>query len=148
MAVMIDGNFFIAVIVATIVSFVIGGIWYGPAFGKAWMAALGKTEADKEAMRKRAPKGFAAGLIGALIASFVLGLFVQYTRDAKIAGFPTGIAGGLVVGFLAWFGFLLTTGVSGAIFEGRSGKLVGINQGFAIISYLLMGAILGYWLWV
>ena len=147
MSVMFDANFFIAVIVATIVSFVIGGIWYGPAFGKAWMAALGKTEADKEAMRKRAPKGFAAGLVGAFIASFVLGLLIQYARDAKVAQLPTGIAGGLVVGFLVWFGFLMTTGVSGAIFEGRPGKLVGINQGYAIISYLLMGAILGYWIW-
>ena len=53
MSVMFDANFFIAVIVATIVSFVVGGIWYGPAFGKAWMAALGKTEADMDAMRKR-----------------------------------------------------------------------------------------------
>jgi len=40
----------------------------------------------------------------------------------------------------------MTTGVSGAIFEGRSSKLLGINQGFAIVSYLLMGAILGIWL--
>src|SRR6266566_2722477 len=106
MAIMFDGNFFIAVIASTILSFVIGGIWYaGPVFGKAWMAALGKTEADKEAMRKQAPKGFVVG-----------------------------------------FGFLMTTGVSGAIFEGRSSKLLGINQGFAIVSYLLMGAILGIWL--
>jgi MFS family permease len=148
MAVMLDATFFIAVIVATIVGFVIGGIWYGPVFGKAWMAALGKTEADKEAMRKRAPKGFVVSLIGAFIGTFVLGLFVQYTRDAKVSGFPAGIAGGLVVGFLVWFGFLMTTGVTGAIFEGRSAKLVGINQGFAIVSFLIGGAILGYWLWV
>jgi len=99
-------------------------------------------------MRKRAPKGFAAGLVGAFIASFVLGLLIQYARDANVAGLPKGIAGGLIVGLLVWFGFLLTTGVSGAIFEGRSGKLVGINQGFWILSYLLMGAILGYWVWV
>src|SRR5437667_280648 len=91
------------------------------------------------------PKGFAAGLVGAFIAAFVLGLLIQYARDANVAGLPKGIAGGLIVGFLVWFGFLLTTGVSGAIFEGRSGKLVGINQGFWILSYLLMGAILGYW---
>src|SRR5213083_1205199 len=106
MAIMFDGNFFLAVIASTILSFVIGGIWYaGPVFGQAWMAALGKTEADKEAMRKQAPEGF-----------------------------------------VVWFGFLLTTGVSGAIFEGRSSKLLGINLGFAIVSYLMMGAILGIWL--
>jgi len=143
---MFDGIFFTAVIVSTIVSFVLGGIWYaGPVFGSMWMAALGKTEADKEAMRKQAPKGFVAGLIGAFIASFVLALFLEYGRQANV-GLPGGVLGGIVVGFLAWFGFLMTTGISGAIFEGRSGKLVGINQGYAIVSYLLMGAILGIWL--
>ena len=86
-------------------------------------------------------------MVGAFIAAFVLGLLIQYAREAKVAQLPTGITGGLVVGFLVWFGFLMTTGVSGAIFEGRPGKLVGINQGYAIISYLLMGAILGYWIW-
>jgi hypothetical protein len=143
---MFDGTFFIAVIVSTIVSFVIGGIWYArPVFGNAWMAALGKTNADMEAMRKQAPKGFAAGLIGAFISSFVLALFLEYGRQANV-GLPAGALGGIAIGFLVWFGFLMTTGVSGAIFEGRSGKLVGINQGFAIVSYLLMGAILGIWL--
>ena len=144
MALMLDATFFTAVVVAAIVSFVIGGIWYArPVFGKAWMAALGKTEADMEAMRKQAPKGFAAGLIGSLIASFVLGIFLQYARLAGV-GLPTSILGGLVVGFLVWFGFLMTPAVSGAIFEGRSGKLVGINQAYQLVSYVIMGAILGY----
>jgi uncharacterized protein DUF1761 len=146
MALMLDANFYIAVIVAAVVSFVIGGIWYArPVFGKAWMAALGKTEADMEAMRKQAPKGFAAGLIGSLIASFVLALFLEYGRMAGV-GLPSGVAGGLVVGFLVWFGFLLTTTVAGAVFEGRPGKLVGINLGFTLVSYLIMGLILGIWI--
>src|SRR2546426_10399669 len=66
---MFDADFFIAVIVATIVSFVIGGIWYGPAFGEAWMGALGKAGADMEGMRKRAPQGVGAGVVGAVIAA-------------------------------------------------------------------------------
>lgn len=94
---------------------------------------------------KQAPKGFAAGLIGALIPSFVLVLFLNYGRNAGV-GFPTGILGGVVIGFPVWFGFLMTTGVSGAIFEGRSGKLVGINLGFSLVAYLLMGAVLAIWL--
>src|SRR2546421_6102100 len=81
MAIMFDGNFFIAVIASTILSFVIGGIWYaGPVFGKAWMAALGKTEADKEAMRKQAPKGFVAGMGRAVIAAFVSAPLLVYWR--------------------------------------------------------------------
>src|SRR5256885_13039797 len=95
MAIMFDGNFFVAVIASTILSFVIGGIWYaGPVFGNAWMAALGKTEADKEAMRKQAPKGFVAGLGGAFIASFVPAPFLEYGRQAHVgvpARGPVGI---------------------------------------------------------
>lgn len=92
MALMLDANFYIAVIVAAIVSFVIGRIWYArPVFGHAWMAALGKTEADKEAMRKQAPKGFVAELIGSLIASFVLAILLEYGRLANV-GPPGGVA--------------------------------------------------------
>src|SRR5256885_15573990 len=105
MALMLDANFYIAAIVATIVSFVIGGIWYArPVFGRAWMAALGKTEADMEAMRKRAPKGGAAGLIGSLIAAFVLAILLEYGRSANV-GLPCGGAGGLGGGCLSWLGF-------------------------------------------
>ena len=141
-----DTNFDIAVIVAAIVSFIIGGIWYSrPVFGKVWMAALGKTEADMEAMRKQAPKGAAGGVIGSFIASLVLATFLEYGRLAGV-GLPGGVAGGLVVGFLAWFGFLMTTTVTGGIFEGRPGKLVGINVGHTFVAYLIMGLILGIWI--
>jgi len=83
--------------------------------------------------------------VGAFIASFVLGMFVQYARQANV-GLPAGVLGGVVIGFLVWFGFLMTTGVSGAFFEGRSGKLTGINQGYEIVANLVAGAILGLWL--
>jgi hypothetical protein len=33
-----------AIIAAALVSFVIGGPWYVPLFGKAWMSASGMTE--------------------------------------------------------------------------------------------------------
>ena len=34
----------LAVITAAICSFVLGGIWYGPLFGRAWMKEVGVTE--------------------------------------------------------------------------------------------------------
>ncbi|MCI4371595.1 MAG: DUF1761 domain-containing protein [Thermoplasmata archaeon] len=145
MASLVDTNW-VAVIVTAIVAFVLGGIWYSRAvFGKAWMAALGRTEADMEAMRKKAPKGIVGGLIGAIIAAFVLSLFLNYARAANF-GLPSGVVGGIVVGFLAWLGFVATGTISGAIFEGRPGKLVGINIGYSFVQFLLMGAILAYWI--
>ena len=38
----------VAILIATVLAFVLGGIWYGPVFGKAWLTALGKTEDDIE----------------------------------------------------------------------------------------------------
>src|SRR5207247_11291749 len=89
-----DTNFDIAVVVAAILSFIIGGIWYSrPVFGKVWMAVLGKTEADMEAMRKQAPKGVAGGLIGSFIASLILAIFLEYGRLANV-GLPGGPGAG------------------------------------------------------
>ena len=92
-----------------------------------------------------APKGFVAGLVANFIAAIILAVFLSYARSPGV-GLPAGIAGGLVVGFLVWLGFILTTVGAGAVFEGRSGKLVGINLSYSLVSYLLMGAILGYWI--
>jgi hypothetical protein len=60
-------------------------------------------------------------------------------------GLPAGATGGLVVGFLVWFGFPLTGMITGAIFEGRSRKLVGINLAHALVTFLAMGLVLGIW---
>ena len=34
----------LAVIVATVATFILGGLWYGPLFGRMWMAASGMTD--------------------------------------------------------------------------------------------------------
>lgn len=35
---------FLAVIAATLSTFLVGWFWYGPLFGKTWMSAVGVTE--------------------------------------------------------------------------------------------------------
>ena len=42
---LLDVNW-LAVVLAALGGFVVGGIWYGPVMGKSWMAAVGKTEDD------------------------------------------------------------------------------------------------------
>jgi Protein of unknown function (DUF1761) len=37
----------LAVLVAAVVTFVLGGIWYGPMFGKVWRAAEGRPDPDQ-----------------------------------------------------------------------------------------------------
>jgi len=37
-----------AVLLATVLGFALGGLWYGPLFGKAWLAAMGKSAESLE----------------------------------------------------------------------------------------------------
>ena len=89
----------LSVIVAAVSSFLVGGIWYGPLFGQAWMRALGLSE--EELGKRNMPMVFGVALLLALFASFNLEMFIGAEADlafATAAGFFAGI--GWVATFL------------------------------------------------
>src|SRR3972149_7558613 len=102
---------YIAVLVATIVSFGFGFLWYGPLFGKAWMKMMGFTEKSMKGMKTSMGKSMAFGFVGLLVTSFVLSLFVDFLK-------ATTIMDALVVGFLIWLGFFFTTIEGGMVCGG------------------------------
>lgn len=124
----------LSIVIAAISTFLVGGIWYGPIFGRAWMAEFGFTEGD---LAKRSiPKTFAGSLLLALFAAIILELFIGDEATlifGAMAGFFAGV--GWVGAFL---GILY-------LFEMRSMKAFLINAGYCTIALTLMGAILGVW---
>ena len=54
-----------AILLATGAAFALGGLWYGPMFGQAWLRALGKTAEDLQP----SPTPFVVGFIAASMAS-------------------------------------------------------------------------------
>ena len=126
-----------AVIASVVASMVIGFVWYGPLFGKAWMKEVGTTEAD---MKKGDGMGMMYGLtaLGSLVEAYVLAHFVSY------AG-ATTLALGAVTGFWIWLGFILPVFLGLVLFEGRSMKLFGINVSYHLVNVMIMGMILASW---
>lgn len=124
----------LAIIGATIAAFLIGGIWYGPLFAKAWMNAGNFTE---EVLKGRnMGKVFGLSLLMMFIASVNLEMFIG----------PQGTASyGAIAGLLAGFGWVATFLGVIYLFEKRSGKLFFINAGYCIVTLTIMGAILGNW---
>jgi hypothetical protein len=51
---------------------------------------------------------------------------------------------GVIVGFVVWLGFAAVPTLNSVLFEGRGLEYWLINAGFALISILAMGAIIGY----
>ena len=123
-----------AVVGAALVSFVIGGIWYGPLFGGAWMNAFSISEEDLA--KRSVPKTFGLSLLLALIAAFNLELFL---------GAQANMVFGLTAGFFAGAGWVATFLGILYLFEMQNIKAYLINAGYCTITLTIMGGILGAW---
>ncbi|MGI9250742.1 MAG: DUF1761 domain-containing protein [Pseudohongiellaceae bacterium] len=123
-----------AVLAAAISSFAVGGIWYGPLFGKAWMEAFNITEQDLS--EGNMPMIYGLAFLLSLVAALNLAFFFGSEVDT-VSGIAYGFATGL--GWVAAF-----TGIQ-YLFEGRSLKAFLINAGYSVVALTVMGGILGTW---
>ena len=124
----------LSVIVAAISSFLVGGIWYGPLFGRSWMNEFGFTEEDLK--KRNMAKTFGLSLLLAFIASFILEMFI---------GAKATLIFGAFAGFFAGFGWVATMLGILYLFEMKSLKVYLINAGYCTVAFTLMGIILGAW---
>jgi hypothetical protein len=125
-----------AVIVAAVVKFVIGAAWYAPQLlGKQWQAEIGMTQ---EQVRAGLAPALIAEIVTDLVMAAVLACFISY------AG-ATTLVNGALIGLAAWVGFVATISIAQVFYERKSWRLWAINNGYAIISLIIMGAILGAW---
>src|SRR5437773_396034 len=95
----------LAVLVAALVPFFLGALWYQALFGKLWRRLHGCSEEKmKEMQAKRPPALFFGGMIAAdLLISLVVALLVTGF------GLP-GAGSGATLGFLLWLGPALGIG--------------------------------------
>ena len=127
---------YLAVVVAALLSMVIGAIWYAPqVFGAQWMALLGKKPKD---LQDGANTGYVVAGLGFLLLAYVLAHFVDY------AGSNT-FAKGLETGFWLWLGFTATTLAINSSFSFRPQKLWAIDAGYYLACFLVSGALLATW---
>ena len=127
-------NFF-AIVTAALVTFAIGGLWYSPIlFAKPWMRECGLTEEQA----RQAPMGRIFGLSA-------LAALVMATNLAAFLGAQATLSFGLFAGAATGIGWVaMSLGVT-YLFEQRSLKLWLIDAGYQVVTYTLMGAILGGW---
>lgn len=119
----------IAVGVATVSAFVLGGIWYSPLlFAQPWMAGAKLTKEETEANLGAV---FGQALLGALVTAIAFGFFASGVplKEGLIYGFTTGL--GLVAASL---------GLNYA-FERRPLSLLAINGGYFVVQFTLYGLI-------
>lgn len=115
-------------------SFLLGGVWYGPLFGKAWLRALGK---------KSSQLGHPAlPMILSVLTGLVCAVAMQVLVDAL--GAREWIEGA-ICGVIASVGFVAMSTASDMAFCRMSARLWAIQSGYRISLFVVMGAVFAIW---
>ena len=135
---------YLAVLVAGIVIFVLGGLWYSPVlFAKRWIALQGRTE---EQMRAQAA---AANMPVMYVSAFICGLVTALVMAMVLGHMATSVelnaAHGATIGVMCWLGFAATTSYATALFSGKPKQLWLIDSSYNLVSFVLAGMILAVW---
>lgn len=126
---------YLAVLVAGLLSMVVGFVWYGPLFAKAWMKEVGLKEKDVE---KGPGFGYVLTLLGAFVEAYVLAHFIDFTN-------ATTVLEGAATGMLLWVGFIAYAIGVNYIFAQRTPRLWMIDTGYFLVLLIAQGALLAVW---
>lgn len=124
----------LAVFIAAILSFVVGGLWYSPLlFGKAWLKEMGFADEDMQGDMARI---FGLSFVASLVIAINLAMFL---------GPDASLGWGLAAGALAGVGWVaMAIGII-YLFSRHSLKLYFIDAGYNVVTFTLMGGLLGLW---
>ncbi len=129
----------LAVILATLSSCVVGMIWYSKGvFGKPWMklAKLNEAKAKDHAL-----VAIGVSVVMAFLTTLVLA-HVTYL-SSKVFTAHSFLYNALFVGFLLWLGFTAARIVTHDIYEQRPLALMMITVSFELVTITVMATIIG-----
>ncbi len=128
---------YVAVLVAAVAAFIVGGIWYSPLlFGSAYLTLRGldPNAASGAAM----PAAEIAGEFArCLVLASVLAAFVAMLRIGSLTA-------ALGLGALVWLA-VYTTLAGSVLHDGTPWRLYAIHAGDGLVKIAVMTAILGLW---
>ncbi len=132
---------YLAVLVSSIVAFIIGYLWFSPyLFGNLWMKLSGidSNKKDKPVKKKSMTGSLIGGFVSLLVMMYVLAYFISY------AGAKTWVDGACI-GALVWLGFFATTMLGMVLWEGKPFKLYLLSVLHYLVVLVIAGVILAVW---
>jgi Protein of unknown function (DUF1761) len=123
----------LAVLVAALATFLLGGLWYGPMFGRIWRVAEGQIAPPNKGEKHPA---FVYGLSFVLMLIAAATLAVALEPDPNV---PRSVTVGLAVGI----GWVATAFGVNYLFAGRRFALFAVDAGYNVVLFALMGLIIG-----
>ena len=129
---MFDVNW-LAIFLAAVCGFVVGGIWYGPVMGKKWMGAVGLTE-------EQIKEGNMGLIYGGAFAFSLLGSWTLAHTYASY-GYDLSVLAKVMTAFGVAIGFIIPALGTNYLFSQKSKVLFFIDAGYWILFYIAMGLV-------
>lgn len=126
---------YLAVLVAGVVIFMLGGLWYSPVlFAKKWMALQKITEQDMSG---------GGNMAANYIQVFICGLLTAWVMAILIEFLPViDVMRAVKLSVLCWLGFAAATSYGTSIFSMKPKALWAIDTGFNLVSFVVAAVIL------
>jgi hypothetical protein len=135
-----SGVNFVGVLIAFIVSFASGGIWFGPkTFYPVWMKAKGIASGQLTTQQNKPALLFGGTIVGVLVQTLTLGVIITSLQAHNP---DLGILDGAGVGFALGVGIGMFASLSHRLFGGDSLKVWIIETVNDAINLTIAGAII------
>lgn len=133
-----------AVLVAGIVPLAIGALWYGPIFGKRWLALM---ETTQEEIRDgfNPLKTYGVSLVLALVTAFVLAQLVAEVAPQDASSTGGGAMVGVHVALMALVAFVLPLAHQSVTFEKRKARIAWLGIGYNGLALLGQAVVVAVW---
>jgi hypothetical protein len=123
----------LAIVLAAISGFLVGGLWYGPIMGKRWMGAVGLTEEQI----KEGSMGLIYG------GAFLFSLLASWTLAHTYASYAYELSffAKVLLSFGIALGFVVPAIGTNYLFSQKSKVLFFIDAGYWLLFYIAMGVV-------
>lgn len=157
------------VIICAVFAMILGAIWYGPLFGRAWMKIIGADKYDekrRKEMQKSAGPLYLIQFMLVFVQVWFIGMVVnvwgklaELTFEcndaigdaAQMCVFPDATSTPIIIGrtILLWFVFVIPTVAACSMWTADPGKVrwarLLIQSGYYLVLFAIFGLILGLW---
>ena len=137
----------LAVLVAGIVPMIVGMLWYGPLFGKRWMALMETTpEEIQEGFNPLRTYGISFLL--SLVTAFILAQLIADMAPGDVSSMDGGggsVMVGVHVGLMALVAFVLPVAHQSIAFEGRKAELASLNVAYNGVALIGQAVVIALW---
>ncbi len=128
----------LAVLLATLSTMVVGSIWYTPkVFGETWMRLV---KLDRKKAQTMGIRPILITLVVSFLSAYVLA-HVAYLSNAFFGN--SFLQDSLSTAFWLWLGMVAARMITHDAFEGRPSQLTVINIAHELVTFLVMGLIIG-----